>query len=78
MHKKIMYEYTLLYTMAMISSEIGINWVDSRALNLVELSIETLKSGATYGALSAKFMLNFKEVLPLIYTSPFEAFFSRN
>ncbi|OQD58911.1 hypothetical protein MBBAR_6c00210 [Methanobrevibacter arboriphilus JCM 13429 = DSM 1125] len=73
--QKIMYEYTLLYTMAMISSEIGINWVDSRALNLVELSIETLKSGATYGALSAKFMLNFKEVLPLIYTSPFEAFF---
>ena len=73
--QKIMSEYTLLYTIAMIASEIGIDWIDSRALNLVELSIETLKSGATYGALSAKFMLNFKNILPLIYTSPFEAFF---
>ncbi len=73
--QKIMSKYTLLYTIAMIADEIGIDWIDSRALNLVELSIETLKSGATYGALSAKFMMNFKDILPLIYTSPFEAFF---
>ncbi|MDR3292462.1 MAG: GH3 auxin-responsive promoter family protein [Methanobrevibacter sp.] len=73
--QKIMSDYSLNYSFALIADKIGIDWIDGKSFNLIEMSLETLKSGSTYGALSAKTMLQFKDLIPLIYTSPFEAMF---
>ena len=56
----------------LISEEIGLDWIDYPFLNLVEVSISTLKSGDTYGSISGKFMSNYKN-LSAIVTSPIEA-----
>ncbi|KZX16850.1 GH3 auxin-responsive promoter [Methanobrevibacter cuticularis] len=76
--QKSMQECTIAYFKALAANKIGLDWVDSKAMNLVELSIETLESGATYGAISAKFMFEFKDYLNELFTSPFEAFFPEN
>lgn len=56
----------------LMCEEMGLEWIDYPFLNLVEVSISTLKSGDTYGSISGKFMSNYKN-LSAIVTSPIEA-----
>ncbi|MDR3063714.1 MAG: GH3 auxin-responsive promoter family protein [Methanobrevibacter sp.] len=73
-----MQDCTTSYLKALAADKIGLNWIDSKTMSLIELSIETLDSGATYGAISAKFMFQFKDYIKELFTSPFEAFFPEN
>jgi hypothetical protein len=74
--EEILMKYLIPYICALIHENFNdLHVLDGKSLNLIEVSLDKLKSGATYGALTAKYMNTFKKFLPYFYTSPFEAFF---
>ena len=68
------------YMSAMLADKLGMDWIDGKNMSITESAahIDTLNNGATYGALSVKMILENREYLPLIYTSPDEATFPKN
>ena len=54
----------------LLSEKIGYEWIEHSFLNLVEVSISTLKNGATYGSVSGKLLGN--EKTKSLVTSPIE------
>jgi len=74
--EEVLMKYLIPYTSALVEEKFNdLHVLDGRSLNLIEVSLSTLKSGATYGALTAKYMNTFKKLLPYFYTSPYESFF---
>ncbi|MBO6111298.1 MAG: GH3 auxin-responsive promoter family protein [Methanobrevibacter sp.] len=53
--------------------KVGLDWLKYPFLNLIEISISTLKSGDTYGSISGKTIGAFGDLLPQLVTSPVEA-----
>ncbi len=74
---RIFQRYNNDYMHAMLAEKLGLGWVDGKQMSITESAahIDTLKNGATFGALSVKMVLNFRQYLPLFYTSPDEATF---
>ena len=60
-----------------IDKEIGRDWVDGKAIRIVESTADEtlLPCGASYGALTNKLTRQFRPYLSLLYTSPDEAIF---
>ncbi|MEG2665260.1 MAG: GH3 auxin-responsive promoter family protein, partial [Hafnia sp.] len=73
---KLFLQYTSSYSVALLNREFGSALVGGRKFSLVEVRLKTLKGGATFGAISSRVMFSFKEMLPLMTTSPVEAIFS--
>ncbi|MFT0898545.1 GH3 auxin-responsive promoter family protein [Candidatus Methanoprimaticola sp. MG2] len=69
----IMNRYNIQCRTAMTCDNMGFDWVDAPTLNLIESQMTYLKSGATYGAISAKVIREMGEVLSQLMTSPEEA-----
>lgn len=74
---EVFYKYNSGYLNGLLGEKLGIDWIDGRMMSLTEslAHIDTLKNGASYGALSVKAMLRYREFLPFLYTSPDEATF---
>lgn len=66
-------KYANSYRSAVISNELGLDWINVPILNLIEVSFSKLKCGATYGAVSGKMITDMGDLLPLFFTSPIEA-----
>ena len=56
----------------LMAEEMGLDWINYPILNLIEISISTLKNGDTYGSISGKYMSSYKNLSALV-TSPIEA-----
>lgn len=69
--------YNKDYMSALLADKLGLDWLDGKQMSLTESAahIDTLKNGVSYGALSVKMVLNFRQYLSLLYTSPDEATF---
>lgn len=76
--QKLNQDYINNYMAALIGEKIGLDWVDGRTFNLIEIFLKTLPNGSTYGAASGKFIADFKEYLNFLFTSPLEAIFPEN
>jgi len=65
------------YMHAMLADKLGLDWLDGKQMSITESAahIDTMKNGATYGALSVKMVLEFRQYLHLLFTSPDEATF---
>lgn len=76
---RIFNKYNMGYLNALLAEKLGYDWIDGRSMSLTEsaASIDTLKNGATYGALSVKIVLNFRPYLSYAFTSPDEATFPK-
>ncbi len=74
---KIFDSYVLKSAYGLGAEKIGIDWINAKSIALTESSAneEVLKCGATYGAVSAKAVRQFRPYLEMIYTSPDEAAF---
>ena len=74
---RIFQRYNNEYMHAMLADKLGMGWVDGKQMSITESAahIDTLKNGATFGALSVKMVLNFRQYLSFLYTSPDEATF---
>lgn len=74
---RIFQRYNNDYMHAMLADKLGLGWIDGKQMSLTESAaqIQTLKNNATFGALSVKMVLNFRQYLPMFYTSPDEATF---
>lgn len=74
---EIFFKYNTGYMKAMLADKLGMDWIDGRCMSLTEsaASIDVLKNGATYGALSVKAVLSFRDFLSYMFTSPDEATF---
>ncbi len=72
-------KYNQAYLNAFLAEKLGDGWVDGKSMSITEsaASIDTLKNGATFGALSVKMILNFRPYLAYAFTSPDEATFPR-
>ncbi|MBP3470341.1 MAG: GH3 auxin-responsive promoter family protein, partial [Lachnospiraceae bacterium] len=71
--------YNGKYMNALLADKLGMDWLDGRSMSITESAshIDTLKNGATYGALSVKMVLNFRNYLSILFTSPDEATFPK-
>lgn len=71
--------YNSAYLNAFLAEKLGTDWIDGKSMSLTEsaASIDTLKNGATCGALSVKMILNFRPYLSYAFTSPDEATFPK-
>lgn len=69
----IMNKYNIQCRTAIVCDGIGFDWIDPPTINLIESQMTVLKSGATYGAISAKVIRQMGDVLSLFMTSPEEA-----
>lgn len=76
---EIFYKYNSNYMNAMLADKLGYSWIDGKNMSLTEsaANIDYLKNGASYGALSVKAMLKFRNFLSFMYTSPDEATFPK-
>lgn len=68
-------KYLTQYIYGLIGAKIGEGWINGKSMSLTESPavIDTLKCGASYGALSAKLCLAFRPYMELLFTSPDEA-----
>ncbi|MEE1256811.1 MAG: GH3 auxin-responsive promoter family protein [Lachnospiraceae bacterium] len=73
-------KYNNGYMNALLADKLGTDWINGKCMSITESAsyINTLKNGATYGALSVKMVLNFREYLSLLFTSPDEATFPKS
>lgn len=71
--------YLTKYLYGLLAKKLGTDWIDGRSMSLTEsaCSVPTLKSGASFGAVSVKMTLQYRDYLPLMFTSPDEATFPR-
>lgn len=74
---RIFYKYNSNYMNGLLADKLGYSWIDGKCMSLTEsaATINYLKNGASYGALSVKAVLKFRDYLSMIYTSPDEATF---
>lgn len=74
---RIFQRYNNQYMSALLADKLGMDWVDGKQMSITESAahIDVLKNGVSYGALSVKMVLNFRQYLSLLYTSPDEATF---
>ncbi|MDO5851535.1 MAG: GH3 auxin-responsive promoter family protein [Methanobacteriaceae archaeon] len=63
------------YRYALLEDKIGLNWIDGKSLAIRDATLETLNSGASFGSLSCKLILENKNILTKRNTSPEEALF---
>ncbi|MDR2830911.1 MAG: GH3 auxin-responsive promoter family protein [Methanobrevibacter sp.] len=75
-------KYSEYHTFRLIGEKLGLDWIDGRILNLSDFSIDEIKPGITYGAVSSKMMMllgkkidNYVDLLQSIFTSPIEGVF---
>ncbi len=73
----VFYKYNSGYMNGLLGEKLGYDWIDGRNMSLTESAakIDSLKNGATYGALSVKALLRYRDFLTYMYTSPDEATF---
>ena len=71
--------YNTNYMHALLGEKLGFGWIDGRTLSVAESAdhVNYLKNGASYGALSVKVVLAFRDYLSLMFSSPDEATFPR-
>lgn len=76
---EVYHRYNSAYTKALLGEKLGLDWIDGKCMSIVEAEnhLPVLKSGATFGALSAKIVMGFRPYLSLAYTSPDEATFPK-
>ena len=69
--------YLLGYLNGLLGQKLGMDWIDGKSISLTEsaASVNTLKCGATYGAVSVKMTLQYRPYLQMMFTSPDEATF---
>jgi len=74
---RIFQRYNNQYMSALLADKLGMDWVDGKQMSITESAahVDTLKNGVSYGALSVKMVLNFRQYLSMLYTSPDEATF---
>ena len=74
---RIFQRYNNQYMSTLLADKLGMDWIDGKQMSLTESAayVDTLKNGVSYGALSVKMVLNFRQYLPMLYTSPDEATF---
>lgn len=67
--------YLTKYIYGLLEDKLGDTWIDGRNMSLTESAahVGSLKCGASYGALSVKLSLQYRDYLKLLYTSPDEA-----
>lgn len=65
--------YNQLVRTAIQCETLGLDWIESPVVNLIEVPMTTLKTGATYGAISGRIVLTLGDNLGLFMTSPQEA-----
>jgi hypothetical protein len=72
-------KYATKYIFSIISENVDNSWIDGKTLCLAESldSMPVLPSGATYGAVSQKTIIQYRPYLGFIYTSPDEAVFPK-
>ena len=66
-------KYNFGHLFNLYAQKVGLDWLKYPFLNLIEISISTLKSGDTYGSISGKTIGAFGDLLPQLVTSPVEA-----
>ncbi|WP_409199493.1 GH3 auxin-responsive promoter family protein [Methanobrevibacter sp. DSM 116169] len=74
--QKVLTDYINNQAYYILWKELGDNWVNKKTFNLLEMALEKLKHGETFGALSVKFMFQYKDYIELFFISPYESFFS--
>lgn len=76
---EVYHRYNSAYTKALLGEKLGLDWIDGKCMSIVEAEnhLPVLKSGATFGALSAKIVMGFRPYLSMAYTSPDEATFPK-
>lgn len=69
--------YLTKYIYGLLGKKLGTDWVDGKSISLTESAavINTLKCGASFGAVSVKTILQFRPYLQMMFTSPDEATF---
>lgn len=69
--------YVTQYVYGLLAKKLGYGWIQGRCMSLTEsaASIDRLKCGASFGAVSVKSLLQFRPYLSLLNTSPDEATF---
>lgn len=74
---RIFQRYNNQYMNALLGDKLGLGWIDGRQMALTESAahVNTMKNGISYGAFSVKMVLNFRQYLPMLFTSPDEATF---
>lgn len=67
--------YLTKYIYGVLEEKLGDTWIDGKSMSLTESAahIDSLKCGASYGALSVKLSLQYRDYLKLLFTSPDEA-----
>lgn len=67
--------YLTQYIYGLLGEKLGESWIDGKCMSLTESAahVDCLKCGASYGALSVKISLQYRDYLPLFFTSPDEA-----
>lgn len=67
--------YLTKYIYGLLEEKLGDTWFDGRSMSLTESAahVGSLKCGASYGALSVKLSLQYRDYLPMFFTSPDEA-----
>lgn len=73
-----LYGYGNDYSIALVDRDLGPVLAEGRKFSMMECHLKTLKGGATFGALSSKGVMGYKQILPALTTSPEEAVFSKN
>lgn len=66
-------KYNHLLRIAMMNQKLGMDWMNGKAINLIEAGTGVLPCGATYGAISGRIVQEMGEHISEICTSPIEA-----
>ncbi|MGN1132760.1 MAG: GH3 auxin-responsive promoter family protein [Ruminococcus sp.] len=71
--------YLHKYIYGVLGKKLGTDWVDGKTMSLTEsaATINTLKCGATFGAVSVKSVMQVRPYLQMMFTSPDEATFPK-
>lgn len=70
---KVHAKYGIAYQDGLLGDKIGLEWVDGKKISLLEAGISTLPSGHTFGSFSGKTILDCRDALGYLFTSPAEA-----
>ncbi len=70
---KVHSKYGIAYQDGLLGDKIGLEWVDGKKISLLEAGITILPSGHTFGSFSGKTILDCRDSLGYLFTSPAEA-----